>query len=317
MRRLMPPCLPASRILPLSSTTTADHAIADRHAMPLALAAILLLTVMDSLIKSLSVRFNAVEIMFFRQGLGVFFAAGLFLWFRPGWPSRTQWRGHGLRTLIMMATGLMFFHALGRMPLAELFVYTFTAPIFVALFGLIILKERPNAATMAGLALGFAGILAIVLTDPAARFGGGSLDGVAAAILSPITYALAMVLLRRQAGNEPVPRIVFIQSLLTAGLVSLLVLPVPPMPQDGEIGRVVAIAALGTLGNFLLAMAFARAEAARVIVAEYTGLIWAAAIGFVFFAETPRAMVWVGAALVIGGCIIVMRAKARPPVVSA
>jgi S-adenosylmethionine uptake transporter len=283
----------------------------DRNAMMLALVAIFLLAVMDSIIKSLSARFSAVEVMFFRQAIGVFFAAALFLWFRPGWPRGEQWKGHATRTLIMTATGLMFFHALGRMPLAELFVYTFTAPIFVALFGSIILKERLTPATALGLALGFSGILAIVLTDPNARFGGSSSDGLAAAILSPITYALAMVLLRKQAGSEPVPRIVFIQSLLTAGAMSLLVLPAPTVPQGGDLVRAVAIAALGTIGNFLLAMAFARAEAAKVIVAEYTGLIWAAVLGYLFFAETPRAMVWVGAALVIAGCMAVAQARSK------
>jgi drug/metabolite transporter (DMT)-like permease len=281
----------------------------DRNALLLALAAIFLLTVMDSVIKSLAVRFNAFEIMLFRQGIGVFFAALLFLWFRPGWPDRTQWRAHVIRSLIMLATGLMFFHALGRMPLAELFVYTFTAPIFVALFGAVMLKERLTSATIAGLALGFAGILIIVLTDPAASFGSGSWDGRAAAILSPITYALAMVLLRRQAGSEPVPRIVFMQSLITAGLITAFTLPTARLPAGSDIGWAVAVAALGTFGNFLLAMAFARAEAAKVIVAEYSGLIWAAIIGYIVFAETPRAMVWAGAALVIAGCISVLRGK--------
>jgi S-adenosylmethionine uptake transporter len=56
-------------------------------------------------------------------------------------------------------------------------------------------------------------------------------------------------------------------------------------------------------------MAFARAEAAKVIVAEYSGLIWAALIGYIAFAETPRAMVWLGAVLVIAGCLAVVRAK--------
>jgi drug/metabolite transporter (DMT)-like permease len=281
----------------------------DRNALLIALVAIFLLTVMDSVIKGLASRFNAFEIMLFRQGLGVIFAAALFLWFRPGWPAPTQWRGHIIRTLIMMATGLMFFHALGRMPLAELFVYTFTAPIFVALFGALILKERLTSATATGLALGFGGILIIVLTDPAATLGGGSWDGRAAAILSPITYALAMVLLRKQAGTEPVPRIVFIQSLLTAGMISVIALPTARMPVGADIGWAVAIAALGTAGNFLLAMAFARAEAAKVIMAEYSGLIWAALIGYIAFAETPRAMVWLGAVLVIAGCLAVVRAK--------
>ncbi|MGL4241294.1 MAG: DMT family transporter, partial [Beijerinckiaceae bacterium] len=150
----------------------------DRKALLLALAAIFLLTAMDSVVKGLAVHYNAFETMLFRHVTGFVFIALVFLWFRPGWPNLTQWRSHAVRTLIMMSTGLMFFHALGRMPLAELFVYTFTAPILMALFANLILKERLTPATALGLALGFAGILSIVLTDPNARFGGGSWDGL-------------------------------------------------------------------------------------------------------------------------------------------
>jgi drug/metabolite transporter (DMT)-like permease len=294
--------------------TREPHVQNDRNAILLALLAILLLTVMDSIIKSLSARFNAAEIMYFRSGFGAILAGGLFLWIRPGWPNRAQWPGHVSRSLIMMATGLMFFHALGKLPLAELFVYTFTAPMFTALFGWLILKERLAAMAALGLALGFAGILLIVLTDPALRSGGAatSWDGLAAAILSPITYALAMVLLRKQAGGEPVPRIVFMQSLLTAGLLTPFMLPAMSMPVGSELAKALSIAALGTAGAFLLTMAFARAEAGKVIVAEYTGLIWAALIGYAVFAETPRPMVLVGAVLVIAGCLAVMRGKGAP-----
>lgn len=281
----------------------------DRNAIAIATFGIFLLTVMDSIIKSLSAGFSAIEIMYFRNVTGLACAAALFVALRPGWPNREQLRNHALRTTIMFATGLMFFHALGQMPLAELFVYTFTAPMFVALFGALLLKERLTGPVALGLLLGFTGIVAIVATDPAARFGGGSRSGLAAAILSPITYALAMVLLRRQAGNEPAVRIVFIQSLLMAAVLVPLMAFATRLPQGVDVWKVLALGVLGTFGNLLLATAFKRAEAAKVAVSEYTGLIWAALLGYVFFAEVPRPMVWVGAALVIAGCAVVARGR--------
>jgi drug/metabolite transporter (DMT)-like permease len=281
----------------------------DRNAIALATLAIFLLTTMDAVIKSLSVQFNALQIMYFRTIVGLLCAGMLFLIVRPGLPNFEQLKSHALRSCIMLATGLMFFYALGRMPLAELFVYTFTAPMFIALFGALILKERLNTTVMTGLGLGFAGIVAIVATDPAARFGGGSTSGLAAAILSPITYALAMVLLRRQAGNEPVARIVFMQSLLISAVMVPLMAFSTPMPQGADIWKVLAVGVLGTVGNYTLTTAFKKAEAAKVAVAEYTALIWAALIGYAFFQETPRMMVWVGGALVIAGCLSVAWAR--------
>jgi S-adenosylmethionine uptake transporter len=49
-------------------------------------------------------------------------------------------------------------------------------------------------------------------------------------------------------------------------------------------------------------------------VTEYTGLIWAALIGWAVFAEEVRATVWIGAALIIAGCLLAMRGKAEAPV---
>jgi drug/metabolite transporter (DMT)-like permease len=281
----------------------------DRHALGLATLGILCLTIMDAVIKSLAVDFSAFQNMTFRHGVGIFCTGTLFLIARPGWPTWQQAKRHGLRSLIMLATGLMFFHALGKMPLAELFVYTFTAPFFVAIFGTFLLKERLTTGAVLGIALGFAGLLGIVLTDPQARFGTASWDGQLAALLSPVTYALAMVLLRSQASNEPVTRVIFMQSLVVCAILVPLVGPTIPLPTQDQLWKIIATGVIGSAGNLFLTMGFARAAASKVIVTEYTGLIWAALIGYAFFNEVPRPMVWVGGALVMAGCLVVLREK--------
>ncbi len=281
----------------------------DRNALAIATLGILLLTVMDAMIKSLSGRFSAVEIMYFRNITGLVYGGILFMALRPGWPSRAELGHHALRSGVMMCSGLLFFHALGQLPLAELFVYAFTAPMLVALFGALLLKERLTTPVIGGIALGFSGIVAIIATDPAARFGGGSTSGLVAALLAPIFYALAAVLLRRQAGGEPAVRIVFLQSVFISIVMVPLAAFTVPMPVGIEVWKVLGLGLLGTAGNLLLAAAFRRAEAAKVAVTEYTGLIWAAILGYAFFAEVPRSMVWVGAVLVIAGCLVVARSR--------
>jgi S-adenosylmethionine uptake transporter len=52
-----------------------------------------------------------------------------------------------------------------------------------------------------------------------------------------------------------------------------------------------------------LARAYALAEAQQLAPLEYTGLIWAAMIGFFFFAEAPRPQLWIGAVIIIGACL--------------
>jgi S-adenosylmethionine uptake transporter len=54
----------------------------------------------------------------------------------------------------------------------------------------------------------------------------------------------------------------------------------------------------GFLLWFLLSRAYGRASAQTLAVTEYTALIWAALLGFVFFHETPRCEVGAGAVII-------------------
>jgi S-adenosylmethionine uptake transporter len=55
---------------------------------------------------------------------------------------------------------------------------------------------------------------------------------------------------------------------------------------------------------FLLTMAYSRAQAQNVAAAEYTALIWSAALGYFVFAEVPRWQVWIGAAIILGAVML-------------
>ncbi len=113
--------------------------------------------------------------------------------------------------------------------------------------------------------------MAIIATDPNARFGGGSGPALAAALLSPVFYAIAAVLLRRAASGEPAVRIVFLQSVFISIVMVPLAAFTTATPVGLDVWKVLGLGVLGTAGNLLLAAAFRRAEAAKVAVAEYTG----------------------------------------------
>ena len=69
------------------------------HALPLLAAALAAATFigMDSVIKLLAVRFDALQLGFFRFAGGSVFAVALWLWKRPALPSGAAWRLHVLR----------------------------------------------------------------------------------------------------------------------------------------------------------------------------------------------------------------------------
>lgn len=54
---------------------------------------------------------------------------------------------------------------------------------------------------------------------------------------------------------------------------------------------------------YLMAQAYARAEAQQLAPIHYTELLYASLIGFFLFHEVPRPEIYMGAALIIAACL--------------
>lgn len=280
----------------------------------LAVAGIGLLSLMDSLIKDMSGRFHTFEIAFLRYLLGVIFAGLVVAVIRPGWPTRAALIINGSRSFIVAITATCFFYALSTLPQAEAVALSFLSPIFLALFGIVLLKEKPNPKIWVALALGLVGMAIIVGPRMAGQYSDQAVFGAAAAFVSAITFALAMVLLRARARHDAISMIVFIQNVGPA-----LILLIPAWlvwkPLTGaEWGQFAMIGALGTAGHLLLARAFALAEASALAPIEYTSLVWAVVLGYAFFGEWPSLWVFAGAALIVVGTWVTGKHEPTPDI---
>lgn len=272
-----------------------------RRAVILAVLAEGVLTLMDASIKSLTPHYPTFQIAFMRFAMGSVFALGLFALHKPERPSRDTFRYNALRSVLVVITGVSFFFALSKLAMAEAMALSFVSPLFMALFGVLILGERFDAKIAIALAAGIAGMTVII----SGRLGSGgaisndTLWGAAAVLLSAMTYALAMVLLRARAQLDPLPTIVLFQNVGPAILLALPAIAVWQTPSLAHLGLFVFIGALGVGGHTLLTQAFARAEAARLAPVHYVILVWGIIFGFVFFAEVPTLWTVAGAALIV------------------
>ncbi len=116
-------------------------------------------------------------------------------------------------------------------------------------------------------------------------------------------YALSMVLLRARATVDPIPLTVLvlhIAAMLILAIPAWWVWQTPTMTDALTFG---AIGVLGVGGHLLLANAFARSQAGRLAALEYTALLWAAGLGYLFFAEVPGIATVVGALFIVGECV--------------
>ena len=286
----------------------------DLSAGPVLLAClgVFLLTSLDGVAKELSTRHSTIDVVSIRYMSGVFWSSLTTLILRPPMPNLDMIKAHSVRAFFFAITSFLFFYALSALPIVETMVVTYVSPIFMALFGRILLSEKVHPSTAMAILISFIGVLVIALGKGFSPLGmGGSWLGILAALGSAGTYALSGVLLRARTGSDAIGSIVVLQNVLTAAIIVPISLvigsPFEAIVQDWPL--VLLIGALGTGGQFAMALALRAAPAARIGVVDYTSLIWASLIGIVIFAEWPEPTVYIGAALIMAASFLLLRQK--------
>lgn len=278
-----------------------------------ALLGVAAFSLMDAFMKGASLAIGAYSAALLRSALGVCLIAPVWLARGGRWPAPRALRFHLVRGVVSAFMALSFFFALTRLPLAETIAISFFAPILSLYLAAIVLKEtiRPGAI-VAGL-LGLAGTLVIV----GGRIGREALDdgaaaGLAAILFSALLYAYNLILARQQAQHAGPLEIASFHSgvgALVLAIAAPWLLVLPDMPTLGAIG---AASLLTVIAAALLGWANAREEAQVLVAMEYSGFLWAALFGWLFFAETVTPTVLMGTLLIVIGCAIATRRSPRP-----
>jgi drug/metabolite transporter (DMT)-like permease len=272
-----------------------------------AAAGIAVLSFMDAVIKGMAAYYPTFQVAFLRFLCGSLIATGAVAVLRPGWPSRETVTANMMRSVIGVVTAVSFFYALGQLPLAETLVLSFLSPMFIALFGLLMLQERVDMRIVGAIGIGFAGTLIVVMGQTEEAGAARSWTGVGAALLSAVTYALSLVLLRQRAQRDKFLHIVFFQNVGPAILVAPFAALVWSALNPVHLAWFMLMGVLGFIGHILMATAYAKAEAARLAPLEYTALIWAALIGYGVFSEIPTWATLGGGALIVAAATLTAR----------
>jgi drug/metabolite transporter (DMT)-like permease len=175
-------------------------------------------------------------------------------------------------------------------------------PLTTAAWSAVLLRRLPRPRQLVGLALGFAGILAI--SWPEVRTSDASALGVGLVLLAVVLYGLSAnvaVPLQQRYGSLPV--------LLRAQLAALVIIvPYGLWSLPGSrwaVGPAVAMLPLGILGTglafVLMATLVGRVGGPRGSVAIYFVPIVAIALGVVALGEALEPIAVVGTALVLAG----------------
>ena len=265
---------------------------------------------MDSVIKLMSLRYDALQLSFFRFASGSVFALLLWAWKRSPLPDRNAWGLHLLRSLFLLVSLVGYFHALTLLPLAQTVAISYLAPIFVSVLAIPVLRERPSSSIWLALSFGLAGVLISMVPELVASLqGAGSsrLFGMLSVAIAALAFAFVMLLARRQANRDSIWTILLIQSLLPLVLLTVPAAWTWKPVLHSDIAWIMLAGLLGTVGLLGLTYAFTRLEASRVAPLEYSSFIWAAGLGYAVFGEVPTWATAASAALIIGGCLLLLR----------
>jgi S-adenosylmethionine uptake transporter len=278
------------------------------QAFLISLAAVGVLSVMDAVMKALVLAIGLYAVSVWRALVGLVLAGAFYLPRKLPWPRRATLGIHVGRGALVTVMGLLFFWGLGRIPMAQAIALTFIAPLIALALAAAFLGEQIGRRSILGSVAAFAGVIVIVVGQLRAEMGPGVLVGSLAVLGSAVCYAGNIVLMRHQALAAKPLEISFFQSL-TVTLLLVISVPFLGMPVWPGIqwGWIVVAALMSFSGILLFSFAYARAEAGYLSVTEYTGFLWAAALGWLVFREPVSVDTVAGAALIVGGCLIAAR----------
>ncbi len=278
-----------------------------------ALVGVGFLSLMDAFMKEAALLIGAYTATLLRAAVGTAIIAPIWLSRRPAMPTRAVWKLHIERGVVSGFMALTFFFSLTRLPLAEAIALSFIAPLIALYLASVLLGERVSRTAIYASLLGFAGTLVIV----GGRIGEGQFDegaalGVASLFVSALLYAYNFIVIRRQAQVAGALEIATFHSGI-GGLVLLTLAPFLWTAPSGDAALpLLAAGALTVAGSFAIAFAYARAEASALVATEYSGFVWAALFGWLFFREGVSLPTLAGTALIIAGCWLAARHPAPP-----
>lgn len=205
---------------------------------------------------------------------------------------------HALRAHIHMIGVLCMVVALTTLPLATANAVFYIAPVIVMLLSVILFREQLTPLSVLAVFSGFAGVV-VILRPVELGWGAFAALGAAAAL------ATSAVLVRKLPKSQSTVHKLF----LNYGLMLPATLALA-LWEGATWTWTIAGHALGSaifiLGyNVAVLMAYKHVDAGQVTSAEYTGLVWAIAIGWIWFNEVPDIWFVVGSTMIVVPLIMI------------
>ncbi|MEM7089470.1 MAG: DMT family transporter [Pseudomonadota bacterium] len=278
-------------------------------AVSLKLSALLLFTAMQALVKALSEDFPPGEMVFFRS---LFAIPVILAWliargelaqgFIVRKPMGHFWRG----VLGTSAMGLTF-TGLSLLPLPEVTAIGYATPIFTLILAALMLGERIRMIRIGAVVLSLLGVLIMIWP----RLGSSDLEvaatlGALCVLAATVARAFVQIHIRQLVQVDHPAAIVFYFCVTGTFLSGLTVFWGWTVPTWQQAALLIAMGLTGGVAQILVTSSYRFGQASMLAPYDYTSMLFAIFIGYIWFNELPTLAILIGAALVIAGNVVVI-----------
>jgi drug/metabolite transporter (DMT)-like permease len=260
-------------------------------------------------VRTLARSFDAFEIMTLRSTGGVVILLALAAARPRLWADVrvSAMMLHSLRSGFHFVSQIAWVQAITLLPLATLVALEFTTPAWVAVFAVVLLRERMTTSRLGSIVLSFIGIV-VILRPGIEVIGPGPLFVLGAAI----TFALTSIATKKLTMSETTFAILFWMNVMQ--LAMNVALSNPSFIFALEPSMIIPVTGLAVAGlsvHWCLTNALRCGDAITVAPLDFLRVPLMAGIGAYFYDERLDALVFAGAGLIILGILWNVRAEAR------
>ncbi len=279
----------------------------------LALASFCAYACSDVSIKALGQDLNSFQVMFFAAIctlpfiLGQIYMADRKASLKPALPGLTA-----LRVVITLFGSGFVTYTFTHLPLAQCYAIFFTMPLMITVLAWPLLGEPIDPLRGVIILMGFGGVL-YALQPATTHFQLAHLT----AICGATTGALNSLILRK-IGHREKSGVILLYPVLMQVVGAGLIMPFvwrPMSLHDFQIG--LQMGALGLAGGLCIIAAYRVAPAIVVAPMQYSQILWASALGLIFWGERPSLTTAVGIGVIIAaGMLLLFTAGRSQPIKS-
>ncbi len=262
---------------------------------------------LNALMRVLTIQLDPFQTQFLRYLLGCLVMLPLVL--RSGLAAYRPKKigGQFVRGLVHTSGLWLWFAALPHVPMADMTALGFTGPIFIMVGAYLFLREPMHWDRWLAALIGLTGVLIVVA--PKLSGTGGHFHLVMLAS-SPV-FAASFLLTKALTRTESAGVIVAWQGITVAIFsLPLAVLHWQPVSLPQWAGFVVC-GILGSGGHYCLTRSFHAADISASQSVRFLDLIWAAAMGWLLFADIPTATSIIGGMVIAVSTVWIARREAR------